>query len=62
MPQTETVIYPPPKSGLPFLVVTLAPDGLTVLSAESRTEARTLIASERRNRKQKQKEPKNGRD
>lgn len=59
MPQTETVIYAPPKVGLPFLVVTLAPSGLTVLSAASRTEARTIVASERRTRKRKA--PKNER-
>jgi hypothetical protein len=51
MPDAETVIYEPPKVGLPYLVVTLEPDGLSVLRANSRTEARTLVAGERQARR-----------
>ena len=50
MPDVETVIYEPPRAGLPYLVVTLEPDGLSVLPANSRTEARTLVVSERQAR------------
>jgi hypothetical protein len=42
--QTETVIYEPPKDGLPYLVVMLSPDGVNVLTAKSRTEARTMVS------------------
>ena len=38
-------IYDPPKEGLPYLVVTLMPDGLKVTAACSCLSART-IASE----------------
>ena len=51
MPDAETVIYEPPKAGLPYLVVTLEPHGLSVLQASSRTEARTLVVSERQARR-----------
>jgi len=49
MLQVEIVIYEPPKakSELPHLVVTLAPSGLSVQPAKSRTEARALVASKR---------------
>jgi len=42
--QTETVIYEPPKHGLPYLVVTLSSDGVNVLAAKSRTDARTMLS------------------
>ena len=42
--QTETVIYEPPKAGLPYLVVTVSTDGVNVVAAKSRTEARTMVS------------------
>jgi hypothetical protein len=52
---TETVIYEPPKDGLPYLVVTLSPDGMNVLIAKSRTEARAMV-SERTLARRRQKD------
>jgi len=37
-------IYAPPKSGLPFLVVTFADGGMKTEAATSRAEARALLA------------------
>jgi len=50
MAQAETVIYEPPHSGLPYLVVTLTPKGVTAIPVKSNTEARVMI-SERRGRR-----------
>jgi len=44
----ETVIYEPPKPDFPYLVVTLAPSGVDVVTAANRTEARTMVANRRR--------------
>ncbi len=42
----EIAIYEPPTDEFPYLVVTFASDGMSVLTANSRTEARAM-ASER---------------
>jgi hypothetical protein len=50
-------IYDPPKEGLPYLVVTFAPEGVKIATANSSLAART-IASERaiRRRSERQRE------
>jgi hypothetical protein len=50
MAQAETVIYEPPHSGLPYLVVTITPNGVTAIPVKSNTEARVMI-SQRRGRR-----------
>ena len=40
--KTKTAVYHPPKSGMPYLVVTVSPDGV----CESKDEAR-ILASKR---------------
>lgn len=40
----RTAIYHPPKSGMPFLVVTVSPDGVTATAVESKEEARILAS------------------
>lgn len=43
--ETKGAIYaPPPKSGLPFLVVTFEDGGLKANPARTRAEARALLA------------------
>jgi hypothetical protein len=42
--QAETVIYEPPHPGLPYLVVTLTPNGVTAIPVKSNTEARVMIS------------------
>jgi hypothetical protein len=41
-------IYVPPKSGLPFLVVTFDGSGIHTQMAASRSEARALLAKQTR--------------
>ncbi|HVY18526.1 MAG TPA: hypothetical protein VHA70_00420 [Bauldia sp.] len=41
-------IYVPPKSGLPFLVVTFEGGGIRTQTATSRSEARALLAKQTR--------------
>ena len=50
--QVETVIYEPPKPDFPYLVVTLAPSGVDVVTAANRTEARTMVAQRTRRKAQ----------
>ena len=50
--QVETVIYEPPKANFPYLVVTLAPTGVKVVTVANRTEARTLVAQRTRRKEQ----------
>jgi hypothetical protein len=38
--KTKTAIYHPPKSGMPYLVVTVFPEGVTATAIESKEEAR----------------------
>lgn len=42
------VIYSPPKTGLPFLVVTFADGAIHTQTAASRSEARAMLASKTR--------------
>ena len=44
------VIYSPPKTGLPFLVVTFADGAIHTQTAASRSEARAVLASKTRRR------------
>ena len=44
MAKAESVIYSPPNERLPFLVVTLAPEGVSALPVKDRIEARTIVA------------------
>jgi hypothetical protein len=44
MMKMESAIYEPPRPEFPHLVVTLTPDGVNVLTAADRTEARTIIS------------------
>ena len=48
MAQAETVIYEPPHPGLPYLVVTLTPTGVSVVPVKSNTEARVMIFTAQR--------------
>ena len=42
--KTKTAIYHPPKSGMPYLVVTVSAEGVTVTAVESKDEARILAS------------------
>lgn len=42
--KTKTAVYHPPKSGMPYLVVTVSPDGITATACESKDEARVLAS------------------
>jgi hypothetical protein len=44
--KSKTGIYHPPKSGMPYLVVTVSPEGITATACESKGEAR-ILASKR---------------
>ena len=44
MAQAEAVIYEPPHSDLPYLVVTITPNGVTAIPVKSNTKARVLIS------------------
>jgi hypothetical protein len=46
--KTKIGIYHPPKSGMPFLVVTVSPDGITATAVESKDEARVLASKKTR--------------
>lgn len=50
MERSEGAIYPPPKDGLPFLVVTFADGNMQTQTAVSRSEARILLSRERTRR------------
>jgi len=41
----RTAVYHPPKSGLPYLVVTVSPDGVTATAVETKDEARILAST-----------------
>ena len=47
MDDFQGTIYPPPKDGLPFLVVTFTKDGMSAQPAETRSEARVLLSRAR---------------
>jgi hypothetical protein len=40
--KTRTAIYDPPKSGMPYLVVTVAPEGISATAVETKEAARVL--------------------
>jgi hypothetical protein len=42
--KTRTAIYHPPKSGMPYLVVTVSPEGVSATAVESKEEARVLAS------------------
>jgi hypothetical protein len=42
--KTKTAVYHPPKSGMPYLVVTVSPDGVVATAVESKAEARILAS------------------
>jgi hypothetical protein len=44
--KSKTAICHPPKSGMPYLVVTVSPDGVTATACESKDDAR-ILASKR---------------
>ena len=54
----RTAIYEPPEKGLPYLVVTVASDGLSVVTANSSVEARAMVSERviRRRRERKREE------
>jgi hypothetical protein len=47
-PKSRTAIYHPPKPGMPYLVVTVTPDGVSALPAPSKDEARTMALEKAR--------------
>ena len=42
--KTRTAIYHPPKKGMPYMVVTVSPEGVTATAVESKDEARILAS------------------
>jgi hypothetical protein len=42
--KAKTAIYHPPKKGMPFLVVTVSPEGVVAIAVESKEEARVLAS------------------
>jgi hypothetical protein len=43
-PKSKTAIYHPPKKGMPFLVVTVSPEGVVATAVDSKDEARMLAS------------------
>jgi hypothetical protein len=48
MKPEEGAIYPPPRKGLPFLVVRFTADGVQATSAPTRVEARMIASRQHR--------------
>ena len=42
--KTRTAIYHPPKSGMPYLVVTVSPEGVVATAVETKEETRILAS------------------
>ena len=42
--KTKTAIYHPPKKGMPYMVVTVSPEGVTATAVELKDEARILAS------------------
>jgi len=42
--KTKTAIYHPPKKGMPYMVVTVSPEGVTAIAVASKDEARILAS------------------
>ena len=40
----KTAIYHPPKSGMPFVIVTVSPDGIRATAVASKHEARVIAS------------------
>lgn len=40
----RTAIYHPPKAGMPYLVVTVSPEGVIAVAVDSKDEARILAS------------------
>jgi hypothetical protein len=58
MMKVQSAIYEPPRPEFPHLVVTFMPNGVDVVTAADRTQARTIIS--RLTGRKTQKEAKNG--
>jgi hypothetical protein len=43
--KTKVGIYHPPKSGMPYLVVVVSPEGVQAIACDSKHEARVLASS-----------------
>ena len=46
--KTKIGIYHPPKSGMPYMVVTVSPEGVTATACDSKDEARFLASARTR--------------
>ena len=55
MTEPVNIIYPPPRTGLPYLVVTLAENGVEIVATRTPTEARALAVKLTRKRPAKPK-------
>jgi hypothetical protein len=44
--KTKTAIYHPPKPGMPYLVVTVSPEGVMATAVDSKHEARVLASKD----------------
>jgi hypothetical protein len=42
--KSKTAIYHPPKASMPYLVVTVSPEGVSAVAVSSKDEARVLAA------------------
>ena len=42
--KTKTAIYHPPKPDMPYMVVTVSPEGVSVVAVSSKDEARVLAS------------------
>jgi hypothetical protein len=42
--KTKTAIYHPPKASMPYLVVTVSPEGVSAVAVSSKDEARVLAS------------------
>ena len=42
--KTKTAIYHPPKKGMPYMVVTVSPEGVTATAVKSKYEAKILAS------------------
>jgi len=47
-PKTKTAIYHPPKPGMPYLVVTVTPEGVSAQPASSKLQARAFALEKMR--------------
>ena len=55
MAEPVSVIYPPPREGLPFLIVTILPaDKVVVVPTRSRNDARAAVTKLSRTRRAKE--------